>query len=149
MTTVLLQTECNKCCMNANSQPRHLSNTSKCYWPYLLLIVIYDIFHLTIFNIHYPLQSISIFFYRIFSIVRPRKLLYMAIDGVVRGTLLVYLLICYKIYIYFSILLIYDNIYECLSLIFSFLLQAPRAKMNQQRSRRFRASKETKLVIKQ
>ena len=118
MTTVLLQTECNKCCMNANSQPRHLSNTSKHYWPYLLLVVIYGIFHLTIFNIHYPLQSISIFFYKIFSIVRPRKLLYMAIDGVVRGTLLVYLLICYKIYIYFSILLIYDNIYECLSLIF-------------------------------
>ena len=152
MTTVLLQTECNKCCMNANSQPRHLSNTSKHYWPYFLLVVIYGIFHLIIFNSHYPLQSISsssfFFFFRIFSIVRPRKLLYMAIDGVVRGTLPVYLSICYKIYI-FSILAIYDNIYACLSLIFSFLLQAPRAKMNQQRSRRFRASKETKLVMKQ
>ena len=147
MTTVLHQTECNKCCMNANSQSRHLSNTSKCYWPYLLLVVIYGVFHLTIFN-HYPQQSIStflllfflFFFYRIFSIVRPRKLLYMAIDGVIRGTLPVYILICYKIYFFLRcISLIYDNIYAGLSLIFS--LQAPRAKMNQQRSCHFRASK--------
>ena len=148
MTTVLLQTECNKCCMNANSQPRHLSNTSKCYWPYLLLVVIYDIFHFTMFNIHYPLQSISIFFYRIFSIVTPRKLLYMAIDGVV-SSILLYLLIYHKIYIYFSILAYLCNICACLSLICSFLLQAPKAKMNQQRSHCFRASKETKVVMKQ
>ena len=59
---------------------------------------------------------------KIFAIVRPRKLLYMAIDGVV------------------SVIFFFFNSYKILIILL--VSQAPRAKMNQQRSRRFRASKE-------
>lgn len=60
---------------------------------------------------------------RLMAIVRPRRVLYMAIDGVVSRYLL-----------YDKFMIIYYNTH---------IIKAPRAKMNQQRSRRFRASKET------
>ena len=72
-------------------------------------------------------MMINIFEYidRVFSIVRPRKVLYMAIDGVVR----------YRQVKSFSISL-------CFKCILSLYKKAPRAKMNQQRSRRFQSAKE-------
>lgn len=75
-------------------------------------------------------MMIAIFEYidRLFNIVRPRRVLYMAIDGVVgrlrrrRAAMFLWPMLI-------------PNAPSC-------CLQAPRAKMNQQRSRRFRASKE-------
>lgn len=63
---------------------------------------------------------------RMLNIVRPRKILYMAIDGVVSISV-------WNIILFICKLVTRSNL----------ISKAPRAKMNQQRSRRFRATKET------
>ena len=100
-----------------------------------------DFFCILQTNKYFKFTSFSTLFFssfRIFSIVRPRKLLYMAIDGVVRCFVFAWSEALSFIWMWFYLLFVY--IYSSCLLLF----QAPRAKMNQQRSRRFRASKETK-----
>lgn len=75
-------------------------------------------------------MMVAIFEYidRLFNIVRPRRVLYMAIDGVVSD---------FERQKPRSFFFPVQTNQLCF-----YLRQAPRAKMNQQRSRRFRASKE-------
>ena len=111
-----------------------------CILVYMYLwAVISFVFYKQINITNLPLSQFSFFSsFRIFSIVRPRKLLYMAIDGVVRCFVFMWSEALNFIWMWFYFLFVY--IYSSCLLLF----QAPRAKMNQQRSRRFRASKETK-----
>ena len=51
--------KCNQHCTNANSWPRHKSNAWKLYWPYLLLVLNYVKYNITIFKMHFVLVMVK------------------------------------------------------------------------------------------
>ncbi len=87
-------------------------------------------------------QRIFAYTDRLYKLARPSTLMFLAVDGInsFKSTnvyaIYIYVSICTSCYIYFSSFLSYFT-----------LGVAPRAKMNQQRSRRFRSSKEREVLI--